>query len=182
MSCPDWTQLTRNGEHVPAAAWAHTETCDHCRGAALEADPTMVFRRLPQVDVTMDDITQMQQAVAAMRRGKTVEAKVGSGRGTVVPLARRRVAPMLQTVGLAAAALMAMLLPARLSSVPDEVPAPAPALASVAQDDTAWLRAQLANEPPMESAEGLEVIQIANDDVDLVVIVGYNTEVTSLDV
>lgn len=188
MTCPNWSQLTRSGAPVSAEDWAHAERCEPCREAALQADPTLIFRRLPRVEATTDDIESMQQAVAAMRRGRSVESAAGPQRPVVEPIARRRVAPLIQTAGLAAAALAAVLLPARLT------PAPEMALATLAQgdvpvtasavphDDTAWLQALLASEPPMETTEGLEVIQIAHDDLDLVVIVANQTEVARLDV
>ncbi len=199
MSCPDWTELTRGDVPVSADAWAHAETCQACRETAIAADPLLAFRRLPQVEADHDDVTRMQQAVAAMRRGRTVEEQAGPERTPVVslapqvplaPRARGRVSPRIQTLGLAAAALVAVLLPARWIAVPEagstvrvEHAIEAPSIASVAQDDTAWLRSQLANEPPIEGAKGLEVIQIANDDeMDLVLVFTNTTEVARLDV
>lgn len=195
MSCPDWIELTRGDAPVSTDAWAHAETCRPCREAAIAADPLLAFRRLPKVEAGQDEIARMQQAVAAMRRGRTMENHAGPERAPMVPLARGRVSPRIQTLGLAAAALMAVLLPARWIAVPEtgssvavapaiEVPViEAPAIASAGHDDTAWLRAQLANEPPIEGASGLEVIQIANDDeMDLVLVFMNKTEVAHLDV
>lgn len=88
MSCPDWTSLIaarddRRG--VEPAGWsdalAHFDGgCQLCRKAALEADPTLVFRRLAQVPAARmteaqerAEVDSVRQAVAAMRAASRLE-------------------------------------------------------------------------------------------------------------
>ncbi|HYN19929.1 MAG TPA: hypothetical protein VE078_03140 [Thermoanaerobaculia bacterium] len=85
MTCPDWTVLTAHrrergslGAAEPEswpAALAHFDCgCQLCRKAALKADPTLVFRRLPPVPAARmteteerAEVEAVRQAVAAMR-------------------------------------------------------------------------------------------------------------------
>jgi len=87
MSCPDWSALatwraSRDGQEP--AGWqdavSHLDTCGRCRGEALAADPTLLFRRLPALGVDAldrgaedDEVAAMQQAVAAMRTASRLE-------------------------------------------------------------------------------------------------------------
>jgi hypothetical protein len=90
MSCPDWSDLTahRRGDERSAAAapegWNramdHLEGCADCRDRALAADPTLLFRRLPSLEVSAGEIADMRAGVAALRR---------AGRVTESPAARR---------------------------------------------------------------------------------------------
>lgn len=90
MSCPDWTALTAHrrdsrGGAEPAGwseALAHFDGgCRLCRKAALQSDPTLVFRRLAQVPAaTMTEaqeraeVDSVRQAVAAMRAASRLES------------------------------------------------------------------------------------------------------------
>jgi hypothetical protein len=87
--CPDWRDLTahRNdgpgpGIEEPAgwpAALEHLDGCPACRRTALEADPTLLFRRLPALSLEMSasteaaEVESMRQAVAAMRTARRLE-------------------------------------------------------------------------------------------------------------
>lgn len=89
LSCPDWSRLAavrsaldRNESAEPegwAEAVAHFDACTLCRKDALKADPLLVFRRMAPVESTPaeDDleIESMQQAVAAMRTARRLEAR-----------------------------------------------------------------------------------------------------------
>lgn len=71
MSCPDWNELIRqrddgaDGERRWLEALEHLDDCGSCHEAALAVEPTLMFRRLPAPEI---DVTEMQQAVAALRR------------------------------------------------------------------------------------------------------------------
>lgn len=90
MSCPDWNLLTahrREGaESGEPAEWPaaldHLERCASCRDLALVADPTLIFRRLPDAAADDDTIADMRAGVAALRRaGRIAEpARAPEGR------------------------------------------------------------------------------------------------------
>ena len=81
-SCPSWPALVAArdaglGDDAAAeAAWldalAHLDGCGRCRRPALAADPSLVFRALPRVEVGAADVAAMRQAVASMRRAQRV--------------------------------------------------------------------------------------------------------------
>jgi hypothetical protein len=85
VSCPDWSRLTaaRDSEGLEPAGWgevvAHFDTCALCRKEALKADPLLVFRRMPVVEITPAEenleVESMQQAVAAMRTARRLETR-----------------------------------------------------------------------------------------------------------
>lgn len=81
---PDWERLVARraaGGREPAV-WAdavtHMESCEPCRRAALAADPTLVFRRLPAPATDAADADAMRRAVASLRRASRV-APAGAG-------------------------------------------------------------------------------------------------------
>jgi hypothetical protein len=85
MSCPDWTALAalrERGDDEPAGwpeAVAHLDACPRCRRAAVTADPLLVFRRLPAVELPEGEeraeAEAMCQAVAAMRTARRLESR-----------------------------------------------------------------------------------------------------------
>lgn len=93
MSCPDWQGLaTLRHAGAPVApatdavepegwadAVAHLDGCQHCRREALAADPLLVFRRLPALQLNeaaeRSEVESMRQAVAAMRTGRRLESR-----------------------------------------------------------------------------------------------------------
>lgn len=86
MSCPDWKGLTawrRQRDGVEPAGYrgalAHFDGgCAACRRQALAADPTLMFRIVPVIDIPeaqeVDEVEAMRQAVAAMRTASRMEA------------------------------------------------------------------------------------------------------------
>jgi hypothetical protein len=71
MSCPDWRTLGARRDREPEiwdAALRHLDGCSHCVDAALAAEPTLLFHRLPAPRLRRGEIAEMQQAVAALRR------------------------------------------------------------------------------------------------------------------
>lgn len=86
MNCPEWSRLAaerkRDLSSEPEGwteALAHFDSCGLCRKEALAADPLLVFRRLPAADLTPAaerlEVESMQQAVAAMRTARRLEAR-----------------------------------------------------------------------------------------------------------
>jgi hypothetical protein len=95
-ACPDWSDLTAYRNERPAgpagpagdagtepAEWQdaleHFDRCPSCRQAAVQADPTLLFRRLPGLAAEMSpgeeaaEVESMRQAVAAMRTARRLE-------------------------------------------------------------------------------------------------------------
>lgn len=92
MSCPDWTTLAahrhaRRGVEPDGwpAALEHFDSCAACRREALAADPTLIFRRVPEVAMTpageAAEVASVRQAVAAMRTASRLEASRRSSAG-----------------------------------------------------------------------------------------------------
>jgi hypothetical protein len=88
VSCPDWSRLAAaridsGNDSAEPEGWAeavdHFDTCSLCRKEALKADPLLVFRRMPVADLTATEerleVESMQQAVAAMRTARRLEAR-----------------------------------------------------------------------------------------------------------
>lgn len=87
MSCPSWKELAARRDaprdHGEAAAWSEAlehfdSNCPECRRAALTADPTLVFRRLPSLEMSAAqeaaEVDSVLQAVTAMRTASRIEA------------------------------------------------------------------------------------------------------------
>jgi hypothetical protein len=84
VACPDWSALAARRQHEGSElewteAVEHFDGCTLCRRDAVAADPLLVFRRLPVVEMTpaeeSSEVAAMRQAVAAMRTGKRLEAR-----------------------------------------------------------------------------------------------------------
>lgn len=120
---PDWQRLValRDAAGREPAGWrdavTHMESCEPCRRAALAADPTLVFRRLPAPAVDGTDADAMRRAVAALRRANRVAPLDGApaaadGEGSVtdrlrrLPAAVRRLAASLLLVAAGTAGLL----------------------------------------------------------------------------
>lgn len=86
MSCPDWRALAAHRsdlDGIEPAEWqealAHLESCRVCWSEALVADPSLLFRRLPEPmaedieDIWDVEIVSVQNAVAAMRTASRLE-------------------------------------------------------------------------------------------------------------
>lgn len=99
MSCPDWPRCVALQDEEPQAwddALRHLDSCDACFDEAMDADPTVLFRRLPAPETSAADIASIKDAVATMRRTEPM------ARRTAPPPRRRRYA-------LAIAATLAMV-------------------------------------------------------------------------
>ncbi len=177
MTCPDWSRLTADpGTPVPAEAWAHAEACTRCRRAAVAAEPTLIFRHLPETTVTDDDIESMRVAVHAMRRERERSGAAQSReRVGVLPFGGSR-APV-RWAALAAAAILAILLP-----IADLTPRVASPVVAEAETLPPWLDELLADQPLVDVGEAHNVTQLDTADLSLVVISVDDLEVASLDV
>ncbi len=84
MTCPDWNRLTAHRLADPATAAArvpeawgaaldHLDGCPECRRRALAADPTLLFRSLPDWETdAAGEVDAMRSGVAALRRAHRV--------------------------------------------------------------------------------------------------------------
>lgn len=86
MSCPDWQGLAalRLDGGEPAewpAALAHLDGCSACRETAPAADPALLFRRLPAVELAADEVEEMRRQVEVLRRSRRLEPPRRRGRG-----------------------------------------------------------------------------------------------------
>ncbi len=90
MSCPDWTRLAAErrdaagtqGAPEPAewaGALAHLDDCPRCRRAALEADPLLLFRRLPRIESDAEDVRHVRAGVEALRSMRRIEGEDAGG-------------------------------------------------------------------------------------------------------
>lgn len=86
MSCYDWRRLvahrfSRQDLEPPGwdGALAHLDGCPRCREEALAADPTLLFRHLPAVEATADEVEAMRQGVALLRRSAALERRRTAG-------------------------------------------------------------------------------------------------------
>lgn len=86
MTCPDWPTLRTRRDSDPAAeaewehALVHLDGCKDCRDAALQAEPTLLFRRLPGLEAGPGEIAGMKQAVSALRRNHELERPAAESR------------------------------------------------------------------------------------------------------
>ena len=82
--CPSWNTLVlhRESDGADPEGWAealeHFDACRDCRNEALKADPLLVFRRMPALDLPSaaeaSEVDSMRQAVAAMRTAKRLDS------------------------------------------------------------------------------------------------------------
>ena len=161
-TCPDWLALAAAREaglgrdEAAEAAWseavAHLDGCPGCRRPALAADPTLLFRTLPRVEVPASEAAAMRQAVASMRRARRVAPEPPRGRfartAAAVSSLRRR------GRGLAAAALLAAVSGGLWLGLPGSDRTVEPAVPSVAAEQapaagTALPRATPAADEPV---------------------------------
>lgn len=143
-TCPsaaEWRALTghrreANGEEPAgwAAAVEHLDGgCKTCRQTALDADPTLVFRRLPAVEAGDADVAAMIHAVSVLRTASRIAperrrrhgwqrwasaaalllAALSSGSS---PALRESLVPAIP--GLSTASRAAAVLPARMQMMP----------------------------------------------------------------
>lgn len=118
---PDWERLVarRDAAGRDPSGWheavAHMDGCEACRRAALAADPTLVFRRLPAPAVDAADADAMRRAVASLRRANRVspvDAAAGVGESSLsdrlrrLPAALRHLAATLLLVAAGTGALL----------------------------------------------------------------------------
>ena len=85
IHCPDWKALLQH-RFDPSLAepedWSqaleHLGGCDSCRLEAYEADPSLLFLDLPEIEVDDAEVRHMQQAVATLRQGLELASRDSS--------------------------------------------------------------------------------------------------------
>ena len=192
MSCPRWDRLVafryEGSEAQEPAGWQealeHFDSCAACRDAAIAADPSLAFRRLPEVTLGADELASLRSGVDALRRANRIETsalgRAGTGRAPRHPI--RRLGRGLRAVGPAAGRLAAaaILAGALLSVVPDGLagrPAGAPLTPQVfqAQIDTATIGLVLAGDD-IESPNA-SVYHIDDDEIAITMVVDPDLDV-----
>jgi len=151
--------LTEDGDAVGSErSWRlaieHQRGCASCREAALSQDPTLVFHRMPEIELSDEEVETMRQRVAGVRRGRAVASNHESS------LTGRQSGPMYSSwlrwlsaaAVLAVAALGSLQLDAiRQASVPVK-PSPITSTAQLTVDEEAALEAFLEARPLVEGA------------------------------
>jgi len=191
--CPDWRALTAHrldpvadtgdAAQEPAGwdeALAHLDGCPACRRAALTADPTLLFRRLPALPAPFLDLSPAAEAaeveavrlaVASMRTARRLApAREPASRryrqwGAAAVLAGAAVslgsAPGLPAAGSHAAAVAPVPHTVRL-------PAPPPGLRLVADRvPMVELNRPAARVYEMDGGENLSVVMIVDERLDV---------------
>jgi|GEM_PF-3935123 len=195
MSCPDWTLFAR-GDDLPPAARAHARRCPPCQRQALRLDPTLVFQHLPQYQASDRDIESMKRAVAAMRRARAIDTTAVTHGRAPHPAPRHGWPAALRAAVVATVVLGASLgfwspwsrqaiAPANVSPAnvsPANVSPAGAARANGRSQPAAPAPATAIRGPLIGNVEGHEVIQMAYDDLDLVVVVDSTLEVAGSDV
>ena len=183
MSCPDWRSLCAHREaaaddtvkrRVADDAWnrrvaddapewlaalRHLDRCRSCQAAAPAFDPTLMFRRLPALEVGRDDVEAMKQAVAGMRRGQTIERRSTSAR------------PWLRVAAVAAVLLGSLMLSGARDLPPQIAPAanvPEVGLTpkAVASEVDLWRMPLIETADPSYGS----IIQVVDDDIVVLVV------------
>ncbi|HET9212353.1 MAG TPA: hypothetical protein VFR03_18250 [Thermoanaerobaculia bacterium] len=172
MSCPDWTHLAalREGAEAEPAGWteamAHFDACPRCRREAVAADPLLVFRRLPAVEMSAGgeraEAEAMRQAVAAMRTARRLDS-------------RQRFAGWRRWA--AAAVLATASLSVSWDKVPRPEPEPEPAVLKAAAPAPAAPRP--AGSATLEALDGSDarVYQMNGQDLTAFMIVDHKVDV-----
>lgn len=72
MDCSDARRLLRQGDAASElgrdAALEHLDGCAECAALGPSLDPLLLFRRLPELEVSARDTARMRDAVAVLRR------------------------------------------------------------------------------------------------------------------
>ena len=176
MNCPDWRRLAAARDAAPGEpdgwleALAHLEECPSCRRAAVEADPTLAFRRLSPLTLAGDEVEAMRRRVAALRGASAVAG----------PAPHRRLPRRVWQPVAAAAALAVALLAG--GHAPGGVSAPAPGVTARRAPAAAFppeLGAELAAQPLLEELDQPydHVVQWNAEDVSVVLVVDERLDV-----
>jgi hypothetical protein len=178
-ACPDWRRLAAARDTSPAepAGWeealAHLDGCAACRRSAVEADPTLAFRRLSPVAVGGEEVEAMRLRVAALRGAS------GVARPATRRLLPRRLAGW-QPVAAAAALAMAVLAGDHAPGGPRAAVVPIPALRAAERTVLPpSLGAQLSAQPLLEELDQPyeHVVQWNADDLSVVLVVDERLDV-----
>jgi len=87
VSCTDWTEATEGVSSIDEmvtedrlAILDHIRHCRSCRRKALQADGSLLFESLPQVELPQVEIERIRDAVRTLRRAKELERSTSTGR------------------------------------------------------------------------------------------------------
>jgi hypothetical protein len=179
MTCPDWRRLAAARDASPAdpAGWedalVHLDGCAACRRAAVEADPTLIFRRLPALALGEGEVEAMRLRVSALRGARAVTGPAASTR-----LLPRRLA--WQPVAAAAALAVAMLAGGHApGGISGAGATPAAASRALPGSMPPELGAELAAQPLLEELDQPydHVVQWNAEDVSMVLVVDERLDV-----
>jgi hypothetical protein len=176
--CPDWGRLAAARDASPAdphgweEALVHLDGCASCRHAAVEADPTLIFRRLPPLAVGADEVEAMRLRVSALRGARAVAG----------PAAARLLPGRLawQPVAAAAALAVAMLAGDHApGGAPGAGAARAAASRAMPRSMPPELGAELAAQPLLEELDQPydHVVQWNAEDVSMVLVVDERLDI-----
>ena len=147
----------------------HVEGCRSCREVELLQDPTALFRRLPKVQLSADEVAEMRQRVKGVRRARRVAG--GSAANARRPVWAAAAATMCVIGGLAAFQLGLDGGSATPVGSPDGALASAPVLRVLSAEDEARLDRALASRALIESddvlSEQVVLMQVAGRASDL---------------
>ena len=72
MDCHDARRLLEQGDAAPENerddALEHLDRCAECAAIGPSLDPLLLFRRLPELEVSTNETARMREAVAVLRR------------------------------------------------------------------------------------------------------------------
>lgn len=162
MDCVEARRVLRRQEAAPEVerdrALEHLDRCPDCAAIGPTLDPLLLFRRLPEIEVSSTDAERMQEAIGVLRRAPADPAPPRAG----APWWLRLAAAIVAACGL-------WLLPGPLDSTPGGPAGPAPArlagtvpapeyLASVETISDAYVATQI-------NEDDLTLVILANVDV-----------------
>ncbi|MCP3961031.1 MAG: hypothetical protein GY719_24565 [bacterium] len=166
--CPDWRSLCdrREAEQIEDAEWRraleHLDDCPDCERDAVAIEPTLMFQRLPVLEVDADEIAAMRRAVAGMSRAESIE--------------RRR--PAVSRTWLRAAAVAAVLLGPVLLRGSGPSPTEIGAVQSTATEAPSQSETDLSLEqmPLVEFIDPAygSIIQVDDPDLSVVVVANFD--------
>lgn len=171
MSCPDWKSLVSareaGGEDPPGwrRSLEHLAGCEGCRREALEADPTLIFQRLPEARVGTGEVVAMRDAVSTLVRARRLATSVPAAPPARPSSPGRWLRPAAAAALLAAALTLGPAVPPPPSA--REAAAAFPELAAAPRGSAAPTHA-LVEELDLPDAR---VYQLAREDLSVVMIV-----------
>jgi hypothetical protein len=128
IDCARARRVLEQGDAAAAperdAALDHLDRCDACSALGPRLDPLLLFRRLPEVQVSPAELERMRESVAVLRRAASDPEPLSAGfRGVRGPRLPGLVLRLAAAVLVAAAALWLAPGPLAERGAPSSVPA-----------------------------------------------------------